>query len=56
MLLRNGYSATRAEVLAVVLIRLAFPVRLLDLLDLFGHSRAWLSSLYSDAIEHLYKR
>ena len=44
------------EILHIVLIRLAFPVRWVDLCDVFGRSRAWLSSVFNDAVGHLFRR
>ena len=52
----NRYEAIPVEALCLVLIRLAYPVRLLSLCDIFGHSRGWLSSIYNDTIIYLHRR
>lgn len=53
---RNRFEATPEEALAVVLIRLSYPVRYWSLMDKFGHSRSWLSVIFNDTIIHLYRR
>ena len=53
---RHRYEATSLEALCLVLIRLAYPVRLLSLCDIFGRSRSWLSTIFNDTIMHLHTR
>ncbi|KAI9748211.1 MAG: hypothetical protein M1835_001862 [Candelina submexicana] len=54
--LRNHYKATERERLALVLYHITFPRRLNDMLELFGHSSSWISSVATDVVEYLAAR
>ena len=53
---RAHCMATPEEALAVVLIRLSYPIRYWNIMDRFGHSRTWLLIVFNDTIIHLYSR
>ena len=50
------FQATLEEALGVVLLRLAWPVQYLSLMDQFGHSRTWLCIVYVDTCKYLARR
>lgn len=54
--LRFRNQASPETLLCLVLRRLAYPVRLLDLCDEFGHGVNWISAVFNDAVLHLYTR
>ena len=54
--LRYRLRATYEEMLCVVLYKLAFPVRLATICDVFGRSCTWISVVFNDVVLHLYNR
>ena len=50
---RNCCTATPEVALCLVLWRLSYPSRYKDTQDLFGHSKAWQSTIFNDTILHL---
>ena len=52
--LRARYTATPEERLCLVLMRLAYPIRIKDLCDVFGRSPSWVSTVLNDTLIHMY--
>jgi hypothetical protein len=53
---RNRCTATLEGAICLVLWRLSYPSRYKDTQDLFGHSKAWQSTIFNDTIIHLVER
>jgi hypothetical protein len=53
---RNRCIATPEVAICLVLWRLSYPSRYKDTQDLFGHSKAWQSTVFNDTIIHLVER
>ena len=49
-----GYNPAPEKALCIVLARLAWPNRLLDLMPWFGCSRSQLSVIFNDVVTHLW--
>ncbi len=53
---RTRYRPSPELALCLVLVRMSFPQRLFELTLFFGRSAAYLSTVYTDTIEHLCRR
>lgn len=53
---RCRYTASPDVALALVLCRLSYPTRYKQLCNQFGHSRSWLSVVFTDVVLHLARR
>jgi hypothetical protein len=51
-----GCRAPPTTALSLVLYRLAYPKRLKDCMELFGHERSWLSWVFNGTCQHIYRR
>lgn len=52
----NRNSPSEEEALGVLVFRMAYPRRYLDMMDRFGHGRSWICAVFKDVLIYLYKR
>jgi hypothetical protein len=53
---RSRYHAAPTTALAITLYRLSYPSRLKQALEIFGHSKSYLSIIFNDVCIHIYHR